>query len=517
MKHSILTILFALSALITSAQQTSFELTANITNNDVAADIVENADGDFVAVTTTVVSNNFDVTLIKFSAAGVVLATATIGTSQNEIAKSICTTADGGYFITGYANTTFSDNDALVIKVDSSFQIQFMKRFGTTPGNDYANEGFEASPGQFTFTGTIAIGGSAKPSRVTLDENGIVISQSYLNTNQFASPNYRGNYLGNGLIGFAHLSNAISIVDTSGNVVRDFPFTAGTFTSSVIRTNDGKFVAIGLANLGGSSTTVSFCKADTTTNLLSMTNEYGYNGFSLEPVGIVQDAQNNYFIAVNKIDNGTGFSKAMVVKTNPLGTVLWGKQYNAVSTIDGRVNSIILTSDGGIMIAGSIDLTGTNPDLFFAKIDSFGSSTCNTLTVTIASSTYSPNSATPHTMNAGTINTITLGTPYDFPVTPLPNLMCITIDINDVTAKDMSVKVYPTLFDQFVTVESDEPSQRLNVCITDLNGSEVFRKSFYGNEQLNLSNLASGSYIINIENAEKSQTIHRKLIKATFH
>ena len=201
MNKSFLSIVFSLCTILVSAQQTSFELSANITNSDIAVDITENAQGDFVAVSTTVVANNFDITIIKFSAAGVVLSTTTIGTSQNEIAKSICTTSDGGYFITGYANTTFSDNDALALKVDVNFQVQFLKRLGTTPGNDYANEGFEVAPDQYTFTGTVAIGGSAKPSRVTLDGNGNVISQSYLNTNQFASPNYHGTYLGNGLIG----------------------------------------------------------------------------------------------------------------------------------------------------------------------------------------------------------------------------------------------------------------------------------------------------------------------------
>ena len=92
--------------------------------------------------------------------------------------------------------------------------------------------------------------------------------------------------------------------------------------------------------------------------------------------------------------------------------------------------------------------------------------------------------------------------------------MCITIGVNDVTPDtDLDIKVYPTLFNQFVTIETTESTKRMNVFVTDLNGSIVFRKLIDGNEQLNLSNLAAGSYIIRIENADNTSAIHRKLIK----
>src|SRR5436190_22611105 len=99
--------------------QTSFELTAHLSNNDVIAGVAENASGDFVFVTTTYVGSNYDITLVKISSLGVIIASKKIGTSVSEIAKSVCATADGGYFITGYTFTSPSDNDALLIKVDS--------------------------------------------------------------------------------------------------------------------------------------------------------------------------------------------------------------------------------------------------------------------------------------------------------------------------------------------------------------------------------------------------------------
>ena len=122
------------------------------------------------------------------------------------------------------------------------------KKYGDpNQGNDYANNGFEISPGRYAITGTSGIGGSAKPSVVTIDSSGTVLQEGYLTTNQFASPRYKGFYLGDGKIAYAQLSNAISIVDTVCNVIQNYAFSFGTYSVDIIQTNMGWYA---IASIG---------------------------------------------------------------------------------------------------------------------------------------------------------------------------------------------------------------------------------------------------------------------------
>ena len=76
------------------------------------------------------------------------------------------------------------------------------------------------------------------------------------------------------------------------------------------------------------------------------------------------------------------------------------------------------------------------------------------------------------------------------------------------------IAVYPTVFDQYLNVESNESLKNLNVFITDLQGKLVFKKLINGNAQINLSKFTAGCYIMKIENSERKNLFQGKIIKS---
>ncbi len=495
------------------SQQRSFELTMDISNIDRVAGVVEDDNGNFIAATTTFLGSNYDITLVKFSSLGVVLDSKRIGTADAEYAKSICRTSDGGFFITGYASSTSSDNDALAIKVDSVFDVKFFKRYGIVAGNDYANEGFEALPGNYTFTGTVAIGGSAKPAMIVLNSNGNVIRESYLNTNQFASPEYRGTYLGNGTVAYSHLANAISVLDTLGNIIKNISYGFG-YSSAIINSIDGVPAIIGTIGIGAAQgSSLAFCKGNLTTGLLDYTKKYSVTGSNLLSVGIVQDSQSNYYLGGNLENFGSGYNDPVVVKTDSTGNIIWVNQYSPTGAIDCQLHSIIGTSDGGILIGGSV-LFGGNTDLFFAKIDSMGSSTCNTLPFTIAQSTFAPVVASPHLINGGAIGGIGVSTIVDTAVTVNPNLICITTNSPSFEIDKSELFVYPAATSNYLHFSNKNNFQNVSIVIYDVVGKTIYYKeNISSDENIELGNLNTGMYLVSIINTQSGKVYNQKIVK----
>lgn len=506
----LITLMFSYSVI--NAQITTFEISANLSINDEVADVIETTNGDFVAVVNAYVNSNFDITVMSVSPTGIIGSSITIGSANSEFARSVYQTSDGGYLITGNTYSTPSDNDALVIKLDSLFNVQFFKRIGNTPGNDYANNGFETTPGVYTITGTIALGGSAKPAIINMDTTGAILSEHYLNTNQFASPYYHGNYFGNGVIGFAHLSNVVSLVDTAGNVIRDFLYSVGGYSSRAIISNDDHAVTVGVSNIGGpQGSTLSLCKGDTTNGTIIFSTKFQFPGYNFEGVSVVQDSNNNYYIAGNIIDFGSGYSDAVVIKTDDIGNIKWSNQYTPLSANHCKLNEIILTSDNGLLISGLMQ-TGSNSDLFFAKLDTAGFVGCNVSPLSVASTPFNLNPATAHTPVLGNVITIPHGPVISGVTSPVLNIICNSTNVEELNPNN--IDIYPTVFtDQvFINNEISETDEYL-VEVVSVSGAKIYLQKHIGNTTINLSDLAAAVYAINVTSKNGRYHLTKKVIK----
>ena len=216
MKHCVRILVLLLLTVQLHAQSNTFTLDFNFGTNDEAFSVIQNTAGNFVVCGTVYPGgNNFNPIVAEVSPAGVILQSYTLTSATSEIFRSIVQTSDGGYFITGNVFSSASDFNALILKLDGSFQPEFYRQIVNNGINDNANRGFEIAPGVYGVTGSIGLSGAVKPTYLVLDNTGNIISQTYLGTNQFASPDYRGRHIGNGQVTMGHLTNAFSVLDSS--------------------------------------------------------------------------------------------------------------------------------------------------------------------------------------------------------------------------------------------------------------------------------------------------------------
>jgi len=293
----LISLLFSVVSSFASAQ-TTFSLEYHGGTGDEAVDGAENPAGNLVVLGGVYASSNSDLVVSEISPNGVLLQTFTYATPTNELPKSITLTSDGGYFITGSVFTSPTDYDLLVIKLDSAFNTVFHKRFSITGGNESGNRAFEVAPGLYGVTGSIGLGGSTKPAFLILDDNGDIRHQAYLTTNQFASPDYSGRYLGNGVTALVHLTNAFTLLDSSGAILASCPTNIGLFTTDVFRTSTGSYACLAAseygAPLGGS---LSLGIIDSALNSWTAGIRLKINAHDLAPVAMAEDGSGNIYVA----------------------------------------------------------------------------------------------------------------------------------------------------------------------------------------------------------------------------
>ncbi len=136
-------------------------------NEDIARSIQLTTDGGYIVVGSSK-SNNGDVSgnkgdadawVVKLNGTGGIQWQKSLGGSNEEIGRSIQSTADGGYIITGSAKSINGDvignqggQDTWVVKLDVNGLVQWQKSMGGT-ANDFANSIHLTNDGGFVIAG----------------------------------------------------------------------------------------------------------------------------------------------------------------------------------------------------------------------------------------------------------------------------------------------------------------------------------------------------------------------------
>lgn len=493
----ILSILLMLLTYNAVAQQTSFQMQLLNTGNDMVDAVCENSSGNFILASESFNGLGYqDIAISEISATGVVIQSTSVSTGLIMYPKSVFETTYGNYIVTGAVQTNNVNSDWFVAKFDASLNLIWYKTYGDPNlGNDYANHGFEISPGHYCITGTAGIGGSAKPSVVTLDSSGAILQQGFLNTNQFASPRYAGRYLGNGKIAMIQLANAITIVDTVCNVIQNFPNSFGTYSVDAAPTNDGGYMIVSLGSFGsptGSKMTLSHL--DSTLSGGSFTIQFGANGYDFEPVAVKQDSSGNYWVACNVISLGSGASNGIVVKLDNTGNVIWSNSYSPVGSAGTFIRSMIETSDGGYLIAGR--LSSALERMFVAKLDSSGLSSCNTTPYPVTPQAAVSVPRSPHIPYIGLVNELTPSPPLASASNITGTIICITTGINDVDNAQPIIRAYPNPATKSLTVVIPEELSNSSFEIIDISGKIVRSFDSLNSRIIDVSDLSCGTYYL---------------------
>ena len=133
---------------------------------------------------------------------------------------------------------------------------------------------------------------------------------------------------------------------------------------TIAKTGDGNFLLAGRTNILGTTVTSLLLVKVSQVGELVWTKTYAHGA----GCALVETSDQNFLVVgINYMPNGN--VNSFIAKIKPDGDTLWTKTYG--SQIGGSINAITTTSDGNVVLAGSIsDIPGdTLTDLLLIKID----------------------------------------------------------------------------------------------------------------------------------------------------
>ena len=288
-----------------------------------------------------------DFFVLKISNSGVIQWKKCLGGSGTEGANAIKQTSDGGYIVAGSTNTNnngdvtgFNPNnsnnsDAWVVKLTSSGNIDWKKCYGDSE-NDSFNSVEILNDGSFYFSGTT---GSYQTSGNHGGYDFWVVK-----TDGF------GNVLWKKLYGGSanDYGNSLKITPDQG-----FVFTGETYS------HNGD---VSGSNNVFSNNDVWVFRADNLGNIIWQNSLGGTINEGGNDVVVTADggyAVTGYTNSFNgDVNYNYGYKDFWIVKLNSAGSKTWEKCYGGV--YDDISNSIVETTDGGFVLAGSIESNDFN-------------------------------------------------------------------------------------------------------------------------------------------------------------
>jgi hypothetical protein len=340
---------------------------------DIATSIQQTTDGGYIVAGYTNSSNSGnvgtnkgeeDMWLLKLSATGTIQWQKTLGGANNERANAIQQTADGGYIVTGFTESSHSGDvgankggrDVWVVKLNSTGTIQWQKNFGGDT-QDGAATIHQTTDGGFIVAGYTF---SSSTGDVGINKGGLDMWIFKLNTT--GTLEWQKN------IGGSNDEIAYTVQQTTDGGYIVAGSTTSSNTGNVIGTNKG-LSDIWIVKLSGSG-------------IIQWQKLYGGNDEDIA-TSIKKTSDGGYIVAgstksTTNIGVSNGENDFWVAKLSTTGTIQWQKVLGG--SADDLSRSVIQTADGGYAIAGSTNSSnsgdvGTNngasegtSDFWFVKL-----------------------------------------------------------------------------------------------------------------------------------------------------
>ena len=287
---------------------------------------------------------------------------------------------DGGYVLLApnnhYSGFSFLPASATLLKIDKSGNVEWDRQFNESSTNDFAavgglaqtsDQGYVFANGRNDGVDLIKIDSIGNIEwNYTFPHNGYGISMVHTSDGGFA---IAGTEEG------THNLSSLWLIKTNSEGKLSWTKTfqnqlAGL--SQMIQAKNGDFIVLGYT-YNASTTIISTNAADllmlkiSPSGSLLWSKTYDSGESTWGNKAIVQTSDGGYILT-----NNTGI--ATVIKTNSNGGVQWTKTYNVSSNYPSNVftgatlNSVILTSDGGLAFAG----TASFGEVWLLKTDTQG-------------------------------------------------------------------------------------------------------------------------------------------------
>jgi len=531
-------VLVSLSA--SSLYGTSWAKTFGGTGEDYAYSISETSDGGYIVAgyTYSFGAGNSDFLVIKLNSSGNIQVKKTFGGTGGDLATSIWKTSDGGYIVAGYTYSFGAGwSDFLVIKLNSSGDIQWAKTFGGT-SDDYAYPICETSDGGYIVAGETRSFGAGWSDFLVIKLNSsgdIQWAKTFGGTNSdwafSISKTSDGGYI---VAGYTYSFGAGSSdflvikLNSSGNIewTKTFGGTGDDWARSICQTSDGGYIVAGETNsFGAGSYDFLVIKLNSSGNI-EWAKTFGGTDEDIA-YSISKAPDGGYIVAGYTKSFGAVNGDFLVIKLNSSGNIEWAKTFGGTS-FDGAL-SICETSDGGYIVAGYTKSFGAGDyDFLVLKIEPDGSMTpgCPWYSVspTITSPTISPTSPN-LTVTSPSISSSNVSLTITSP-NLLIDTICSSVEVEEFTTMSPSIyfEVIPSLSKNrfYVKYELPKGENGLNkeffitLSLYNLSG-RLERILFSGKKSsgvykmnLDLNDLPSGIYFLRLSFG--SNYFDRKLI-----
>lgn len=507
MKNLLSSLLFiSISTISFSQQVIDWQKTYGGSGSDIAKDVIQNTDGDYVVVGYTsstdgdVSTNagNFDGWIVKVSPTGTILWEFTFGGSSNDLFFDVNQTSDGGYIIAG---TTISNNgditgnngnsDAWVVKLSSLGALEWSTVYGGF-WDENGNAIIQTSDGGYILA---ADSGS---------EDGDVTANNSQGSQQFQD------YW------------IVKLTATGGiSWERNYGGTMSDWTTDIKQKSNGNYLISGHVSTGNvdvnqslGGTDIWVIELDDQGNLVTQKSL----GDALEDRSkkIFLTSDGGYVVGGNSdsgglVNNNHGEQDFWVVKVNSAGTIEWNNSYGGSSFENMR--GMAQTASGGFILTGTTtssdgDITSSlgSTDLWTIEINSlgvklweksvggtnheYGESIIQAADGNFLAAGFTESNDGDVTVNQGASD-FWLVKFEGASTTGLAKLSTI-------------VSIYPNPTEEYLNISLSEAS---SISITDVNGKQLLNSEASNMHQINVAHLEAGIYIIKTENGASSRFI----------
>ena len=341
-------------------------------NDDEARSLIQTDDGGYaLAGHTWSTAGGYDFLFVKANHNGDIEWSKTYGGAGTEYGGSVIQTTDGGYAISGntWSSSSVGHFDFWFIKTDAYGNVEWDKTYGGTD-EDTAREIVQTSDRGYAIVGYTKSYGAGDYDfwLVKTDSRGnIEWSKTYGGASDDV-PNYLvcTNDGGYAMAGYTHSFGAgigdfwLVKTDSVGNI--QWNKTYGGIDSdgaeSAIQTSDGGYAIAG-ATLSFGAGDWDFWFAKTDSDGNMQWNKTYGGGNRDEAKCVIQTVDGGYAIAGFTESFGNGGFDFWLVKTNTVGDVQWIRTFG--ETKNDSAWSLVQASDGGYVMAGP---TQTNSGLY---------------------------------------------------------------------------------------------------------------------------------------------------------
>lgn len=455
-----------------SSQQITFEIIYGGDGYDEARSIYQTTDGGYIVAGTSgsYPSGNSDVFLLKIDSVGAIQWFKFPGGTDLQAGYSVQQISDGGFIVAGLTDAgDFGGYDVYLMKTDVNGDFLWSKTYGgadwdfgysveETTDNGFIIGGTTYSfgkgeqmyliktdaSGDTTWTKTYGGEGKERANCVAQTTDGGYVLTGY--TSSYGAGEKDIYILKTDAVGDSVWAKTYGTADND----------EGTFADI---TSDNKIIMCGYSeNYQDGKTYAFYAKLDNA-GTQSFSNYLGTPVGDELPNIIRETSDGGFAYAGGVFGIGAGNKDYRLVKVDAGGGYQWGKTYGGAN--DDISNSMLVTSDGGFILAGSTMSYGNgSKDIYVFKSDDQGVSTGSVL-----------------------------------------------IDVKEnITEANNSISVYPNPASDIITVFADISDSQLKsdvtVSLNDLSGKEILitkiDKNRFGKKiNLDISAISSGLYFLN--------------------